>query len=73
MKNFKNKVAVITGAASGIGQGLAERCAKEGMKVVISDIDERRLKRLDRKLKRSSTETLSIVADVSNPDDILML
>ncbi len=73
MKKFKNKVAVITGAASGIGQGLAERCAKEGMKVVISDVDERRLKRVERKLKRGGTETLSIIADVSNPDDINML
>ena len=38
MKEFKNKVAVITGAASGIGVGLAERCAEEGMKIVIADI-----------------------------------
>lgn len=73
MKEFKNKVAVITGAASGIGQGLAERCAKEGMKVVISDVDERRLKRLERKLNREGTQTLSIIADVSKPDDINML
>ncbi|MFW9874282.1 MAG: SDR family NAD(P)-dependent oxidoreductase [Candidatus Thorarchaeota archaeon] len=73
MKIFKDKVAVITGAASGIGQGLAERCAKEGMKVVISDVDERRLNRVERKLKREKVETLSVIADVSNPDDINML
>ncbi|MFW9941965.1 MAG: SDR family NAD(P)-dependent oxidoreductase [Candidatus Thorarchaeota archaeon] len=73
MKDFKNKVAVITGAASGIGQGLAERCAKEGMKVVISDVDERRLTRVERKLKRGGTETILIIADVSNPDDVNML
>ena len=40
MKEFKDKVAVITGAASGIGRGLAERCADEGMKVVLADIEE---------------------------------
>ncbi len=73
MKDFKNKVAVITGAASGIGQGLAERCAKEGMKVVIADIDEKRLRRVERKLKRGGTETISIIADVSNSDDVNML
>lgn len=31
MKTFKNKTAVITGGASGIGWGLAEQCAAEGM------------------------------------------
>jgi len=65
MKDFKNKVAVVTGAASGIGQGLAERCAKEGMKVVISDIDEKRLRRLERKLNREGAHVLSVLADVS--------
>ena len=34
MDNFTNRVAVITGAASGIGFGIAQKCAKEGMKVV---------------------------------------
>ena len=36
MKDFKDKVAVITGAASGIGFALAEHCAREGMKVVLA-------------------------------------
>ncbi|GAH11925.1 unnamed protein product, partial [marine sediment metagenome] len=52
MKDFKGKVAVITGAASGIGRALAEKCAHEGMKVVISDIDEKGLRRTERRLKR---------------------
>jgi len=70
MKDFKNKVAVITGAASGIGQGLAERCANEGMKVVISDVDEKRLRRLERKLNREGKQVLSVVADVSKASDV---
>lgn len=70
MKEFKDKVAVITGAASGIGQGLAQKCAKKRMKVVISDIDERRLKRLERKLKREGTQVLSVLADVSKPSAV---
>lgn len=70
MKEFKDKVAVITGAASGIGLGLAERCAKEGMKVVISDIDEKRLKRLKRKLKRADVHVLSVITDVSKASDV---
>ena len=38
MKEFKEKVAVVTGAASGIGLGLAHHCLKEGMKVVLADM-----------------------------------
>ncbi|MCM1567489.1 MAG: SDR family NAD(P)-dependent oxidoreductase, partial [Dehalobacter sp.] len=37
MKEFKDKVAVITGGASGIGLGIARRCVREGMRVVIAD------------------------------------
>ncbi|MBY8987501.1 MAG: SDR family NAD(P)-dependent oxidoreductase [Candidatus Lokiarchaeota archaeon] len=70
MRDFKNKVAVVTGAASGIGQGLAERCAKEGMKVVISDVDEKRLRRLERKLNREGGQILSVLADVSKINDV---
>ena len=64
MKDFKDKIAVITGAASGIGLGLAERCAQEGMKVVISDNDEKRLNRLERKMKRGGAQVISVLVDV---------
>jgi len=70
MKEFKNKVAVITGAASGIGLGLAERCAEEGMKVVLADIDEKGLNRIERRLKRGGATILAVLTDVSKPDEI---
>lgn len=43
MKNFQDKVAVITGGASGIGRALGDRCIREGMKVVLADIEEKAL------------------------------
>ena len=39
MEEFSGKVAVITGAASGIGLGLARTAAREGMRVVMADIE----------------------------------
>lgn len=43
MKDFQGKVAVVTGAASGIGRALAERSAQEGMKLVLADVEEKAL------------------------------
>ena len=43
MDNLESKVAVITGAASGIGLGMAREFGREGMRVVLSDISEESL------------------------------
>ena len=40
MKDFNEKNAVITGAASGIGYALAEKLAKEGMNIILADIEQ---------------------------------
>ncbi|OGO31639.1 MAG: 3-oxoacyl-ACP reductase [Chloroflexi bacterium RBG_16_56_11] len=70
MKEFKGKVAVITGAASGIGLGLAERCAKEGMKVVLAGINEDTLKKTEKDIKKTGATTLVVKTDVSKADDV---
>ena len=44
MKEFKDKVAVVTGGASGLGRAMAQRFAREGMKLVLADIEQEALR-----------------------------
>lgn len=73
MKYFKDRVAVITGAASGIGRGLAERCVKEGMKVVLADIEEPTLLQTQKELQSIGAKVLAIRTDVSKARDVEVL
>jgi len=70
MKDFRGKVAVITGAASGIGYGLAERCAQEGMNVVLAGINEDTLKKAEKDIKKTGATTLVVKTDVSKATDV---
>lgn len=70
MKEFQGKVAVVTGAASGIGRALAERCAHEGMKVVLADIEEQALMQASQELKSTGTDILAVQTDVSKAGDM---
>ena len=64
------RVAVITGAASGIGRGMAERFAAEGMAVVLADIEEEPLAKLEADLRAKGATVIAIRTDVSNADDV---
>ncbi len=70
MMEFKGKVAVITGAASGIGRALAERCAHEGMQVVLADVDVDALTATEAALQATGAPVLAVVTDVSKAQDI---
>lgn len=70
MKEFKDKVAVITGAAGGIGRGLAERCMREGMKVVLADIEAPALEQTEKDLKAGDGRVLAVRTDVSREEDV---
>jgi NAD(P)-dependent dehydrogenase (short-subunit alcohol dehydrogenase family) len=63
-------VAVVTGAASGIGRGLAERCAREGMRVVLADVEETSLAQAERELKDAGAEVMAVRTDVSKAEDV---
>ena len=70
MKNFKNKVAAITGAGSGIGQQLAILLAKQGCHLSISDINEKGLAQTVEILKEYPVTVTTKVLDVSNCDAV---
>jgi NAD(P)-dependent dehydrogenase (short-subunit alcohol dehydrogenase family) len=70
MKEFKDKVAVVTGAASGIGRGMANRFAAEGMKVVLADIEEEALAETAAELRSKGASVLAVRTDVSKATDV---
>lgn len=65
MKDLKNKVAVITGAAEGIGKAIAVAAAAQGMKLVMADISASKLDATVAELKAQGTEVLGVVTDVA--------
>ncbi|MHA2393790.1 MAG: SDR family NAD(P)-dependent oxidoreductase [Promethearchaeota archaeon] len=73
IKDFEGKVAVITGGASGIGRGFAHAFAKRGMKIVLADIDKENLDMVSQELQEIGTEVLTVIIDVSNPEQVAHL
>jgi NAD(P)-dependent dehydrogenase (short-subunit alcohol dehydrogenase family) len=65
VKDFKGRVAVVTGAASGIGRAMAIRFAAEGMRVVLVDIDEQ-VDSLAAELETTGHQVLACRADVAD-------
>jgi NAD(P)-dependent dehydrogenase (short-subunit alcohol dehydrogenase family) len=70
MESFKDRVAVVTGAGSGIGRALAERFAAEGMKVVLADVEAEALARVEAALRGKGTDVLAVRTDVSQAGDV---
>lgn len=70
MEEFEGKVAVVTGAASGIGAALARRFASEGMRVVLADVEEGPLHDVAATLAADGAEVLAVPTDVSRGEDV---
>lgn len=66
MKELRDKVAFITGGASGLGLGMAKAFGREGMKVVIADIEEAALQRGVQELRDSQVRAEGVLCDVSS-------
>jgi NAD(P)-dependent dehydrogenase (short-subunit alcohol dehydrogenase family) len=73
MREFKGRVAVITGGASGIGLALARRFGAEGMKLVIADVDVAAMAAATAELQAAGHEVLAHRTDVSKADDVQAL
>jgi NAD(P)-dependent dehydrogenase (short-subunit alcohol dehydrogenase family) len=70
MDDFEGRVAVVTGAASGIGFATASQLAREGMRVVLADIEQGALDAAVSKLEANGHEVLGVHTDVSRPEAI---
>lgn len=69
MKTLENKVAIVTGGGSGIGESIAILFASEKAKIVVSDIDENNGNRVVADIKSKNGEALFVKADTSKTDD----
>ncbi len=70
MKTFKDRVAVVTGGASGLGRAMGMRFAREGMKVVLADVQADALARTHAEFEQAGFEAVAVRADVSNGDEV---
>ena len=70
MRELRDKVAVVTGAASGIGRATAERLAREGMRVVLADIAADELQAVAQHMGAAGHEVVAVPTDVSSFDAI---
>jgi NAD(P)-dependent dehydrogenase (short-subunit alcohol dehydrogenase family) len=70
VKEFRNKVAVITGGASGLGFAMAQRAAKQGMKIVLADVEQAALNKAEVELKSAGADVIGVKTDVTKAADI---
>jgi NAD(P)-dependent dehydrogenase (short-subunit alcohol dehydrogenase family) len=73
MRDLRGKVAVITGAASGIGLAVARQLAAEGMKLALADVDEPALDQAARQLGEGGAAVRAVPTDVSRESDVAAL
>ena len=68
---LNGKIAIVTGAAQGIGRAIAMRLAAEGAQVAIGDINEDIAKRTASEIKASGNEAFAVKLDVTSLDSAL--
>jgi NAD(P)-dependent dehydrogenase (short-subunit alcohol dehydrogenase family) len=73
LRDFTGKVAVVTGAASGMGRAFTQRFAEEGMRVVLADVERVALDRAVAELRASGFEAVGVPTDVSSRESVVRL
>ena len=68
--DWSGKTAVVTGAAGGIGEAIAQRAVELGMNVVLADVDGDGLASVEQALQKQGAGTLSVVTDVGQLADV---
>ena len=68
-KRLSAKVAIITGAGSGFGEGMARRFAEEGAKVVCADINRKAVEHVAKTINAAGGKAIAVLADVARRDD----
>ena len=67
MRRFEGKVALVTGAASGIGRATAVRLAEEGARVAAADVQTTALEEVTARIRETGTDALPLSCDVADP------
>ncbi len=68
--NLRNKICIVTGAASGIGKEIALRYAREGARVAIADLNKDAAQAVANEITRSGGSALAVAMDVTNEDQV---
>src|SRR5271154_3940906 len=70
VEHLQDRVAVVTGAASGLGLAMSKRFVEAGMKVVLADIEADRLDAAVRELRAAGHDASGVVTDVADADAV---
>ncbi|MGJ9459912.1 SDR family oxidoreductase [Oceanobacillus sp. CF4.6] len=68
--NIKNRVFLVTGSGSGIGEGIAKKLAQHGAKVVINDINIKKAEKVAKEINENGQDAIGLQADITKTDEV---